>query len=407
MTMHLVRSRHSIERRRPGRLACPRVCTVLVVDDADGSRALSRISLETAGYRVLEARSGAEAVAVFERNYCNCVLFDVPAPEGDAFAACKRLRALPGGRATTIVFFTPLRDVDTFDRALLAGGDDFITKPTVPSELVVRVETALKLRQLRSEHPRHYELLKRQHDALIRLQLERERLMAFIVHDLKNPVSAMDLHAQVLLREPALPKGALESVAQIRTAARQLGRMILNILDVSKAGEGKLSPRRTVVDLRALVAEVITELEMHARARNVKIHGSLEVPLVQADQDLLRRMLVNLVENATRHAPPGGEVTVTAVPCPGGSELRVADDGEGVSPEMRERIFDAFVQAESEGRPRAEGGHGLGLTFCKAAALAHGGRIWVEDGTPGAVFCVMLPHDHGLRAEANVKNSAS
>ncbi len=388
MTMHLVRSRHYVERRRPHRLAPARPCTVLVVEDGD---ALSTSHLESRGYRIIEVKRGADALPVFEREHCDCVVFDVPTSDSDAFSACRRLRSLPRGGAAAIVFLTALRDVDTFERAVQAGCDDFVSKPTVAGELLVRIETALKLRQLRAEHPRHYELLKRRHEALMRLQLERERLVAFIVHDLKNPVSAMDLHAQVLLREPSLSESTHESLAQIRTGARQLNRMILNILDVSKAGEGKLTARRAVVDLRALVAAVIAELEMHAHARNVKIREALEVPVVHGDEDLLHRMLVNLVENATRHAPHGGEVTVTAVPRAGGSEIRVADDGEGVPLQMRERIFEAFVQAEVDGRPPAKGGRGLGLTFCKAAAMAHGGRIWVEDAAPGAAFCVMLP----------------
>jgi two-component system sensor histidine kinase/response regulator len=137
----------------------------------------------------------------------------------------------PGGAGTPVLFLTALRDVDTFDRALRAGGDDFLTKPVRPTELVVRVQSALKLRRMSEELREHYELLKRQRDDLLRLQLQKERLTAFVVHDLKNPVNSMDLHAQVLLREKGLPATARDSATQIRTEARQLTRMILNLLD--------------------------------------------------------------------------------------------------------------------------------------------------------------------------------
>jgi signal transduction histidine kinase len=74
-------------------------------------------------------------------------------------------------------------------------------------------------------------------------------------------------------------------------------------------------------------------------------------------------------------------------------ELRVADTGRGVPLEMRERIFDPFVQVESKDRSVSRSGRGLGLAFCRLAVEAHGGRIWVEDANPGAVFCLRLPHD--------------
>ena len=156
-------------------------------------------TLEDEGYRVVLANGGAEAIAAFETERPDCVLLDVRMPEVDGFAVCERIRALPPAAETPILFLTALRDVDTFDRALRAGGDDFLTKPVRPTELVVRVQTALKLRRMSVELREHYDLLKQQRDDLMRLQLQKERLMAFVVHDLKNPVNSMDLHAQLLL----------------------------------------------------------------------------------------------------------------------------------------------------------------------------------------------------------------
>jgi signal transduction histidine kinase len=86
-------------------------------------------------------------------------------------------------------------------------------------------------------------------------------------------------------------------------------------------------------------------------------------------------------------------VSITITDLPGATELRVADAGRGIDPEMREKIFNAFMQVESNSeRTVARSSRGLGLTFCKVAVEAHGGSIWVEDATPGAVFCLRLPH---------------
>jgi two-component system, sensor histidine kinase and response regulator len=366
--------------------------TILVVDDNEANRALARSTLEDEGYAVVLATGGEEGMAAFERERPDCVLLDVRMPDVDGFAVCRRIRALPHGAGTPVLFLTALRDVDTFDQALRAGGDDFLTKPVRPTELVVRVQTALKLRRLGAELREQYDLLKRQRDDLVRLQLQKERLMAFVVHDLKNPVNAMDLHAQLLLRERGLPENARSSAAHIRSAAQQLGRMILNLLDISKADEGKLEPRWSNVNVRALVTAVLGEQELAAQARGVSLQSAIEVDRLRADEDLLRRTLANLVENAIRNAPSGTAVTVSVSARDGGSELQVSDAGRGIPPEMREKIFDPFVQVDSGDWSLSRGGRGLGLTFCRLAVEAHGGRIWVEDAVPGARFCVGLRH---------------
>lgn len=366
--------------------------TILVVDDNELNRALARSTLEDEGYRVVLASGGAEGIAAFAKERPDCVLLDVRMPEVDGFMACERIRALPGGAETPVLFLTALRDVDTFDRALRAGGDDFLTKPVRPTELVIRVLCALKLQRMKVELRGHYELLKHQRDDLLRLQLQKERLTAFVVHDLKNPVNSMDLHAQFLLRDRTLSDSARESVTQIRSQARQLTRMILNLLDVSKADEGQLAPKGSDLDLRALVDEVISELGVNAESRKVGLRAVLETDRVHADEDLFRRTLTNLVENAIRYAPAESAITVTAVRLDRDTEIRVADEGSGIPPEMRENVFSPFVQVESGERVVAHGSRGLGLTFCKLVIEAHRGRIWVEDAAPGAIFCVRLPH---------------
>jgi two-component system sensor histidine kinase/response regulator len=364
---------------------------VLVVDDNEANRALARSTLEDEGYDVVLAAGGAAGVAAFEAEQPDCVLVDIRMPGVDGFAVCERIRALPHGPETPVLFFTALRDVDTFDRALRAGADDFLTKPIRPAELVVRVQSALKLRRLSAELREHYELFRHQRDDLLRLQLQKERLMAFVVHDLKNPVNSMDLHAQFLLRERELPATALDSVAHIRTEARQLTRMILNLLDLAKADEGQLAPKRSDINVRGIIEEVLADLGVNARDRSVNLRSSVAMDRINADEDLFRRTLTNLVENAIRYAPRETSITVTAAHVDGAAELRVADAGTGIPLELREKIFDPFVQAEFGERPAAHSGRGLGLTFCKVAVEAHGGRIWVEDAAPGAVFCVMLP----------------
>ncbi len=366
--------------------------TILVVDDNEANRNLARGALEDEGYKVVLANGGAEGVAAFSRERPDCVLLDVRMPGVDGFAACSEIRKLPGGSETPVLFLTALRDVDTFDQAIRAGADDFLTKPVRPGELVVRVDTALKMRRMRAELRDHYELLKHQRDAMLRIQLQKERLTSFVVHDLKNPVNSMDLHAQLLLREPGLSDRARNSATQIRQEARQLVQMIMNLLDISKGDEGKLTPKRAEIELSRLVQPLVDDLQTTAHARDVLLEADVPAGKARLDEDLIRRVLANLVENAIRHAPAGTKVSIGVKISERGTDFRVTDGGTGIPPEMRQRIFDPFIQIEGGAVRSTRTGRGLGLSFCRVAVEAHGGTIWVEDASPGAAFCLSVPN---------------
>jgi two-component system sensor histidine kinase/response regulator len=364
---------------------------VLVVDDNAENRALARATLEEEDYTVVLAENGTAGILAFEQERPDCVLLDVRMPDLDGFAVCQRIRQLPGGAETPVVFLTALRDIDTFDQALRAGADDFLTKPVRPTELLVRVQAALKLRRMSHDLREQYDLVRHQRDALMRLQLQKERLSAFVVHDLKNPVTAMDLHAQVLLSDPALPDHAKEAASQIRNEARALMRLILNLLDISKSEEGRLEAHAREVDLTKLVREAFESVEPKARSARVRLGQDLGAERVWADPDLLRRVLENLLDNAVRHTPRDGQVLLATSATAAGVEIRVRDSGKGVPAELRDRIFDAFVQLGPE-RGTTHTGRGLGLTFCRLALEAHAGSISVEEANPGAIMRLLLPH---------------
>jgi signal transduction histidine kinase len=362
--------------------------TVLVVDDNHENIALARDTLEDEGIHVATAGNGSDAIATFEKVPVDVVLLDVRMPVLDGIETSKRIRALPGGEDVAIVFVTAQRDVDTFDRALAAGGDDFITKPYRPAELIVRVHTALRLRRLATERSELYAQLKRQRDDLQRLELHKQQLVAFLVHDLKNPVNAIELHAQRILRHAAADARSRDAAAKIDDEVRSLLRMITNLLDLGKADEGRLVPARQHIDARELVDRAIADLSVRAGSSQVALVADVHASTVRADPDLLQRVLANLVENAIRHAPEGSQVRIAVMSAEGGVELSVADAGPGVPAERREQVFERFVSA-SDNATRTN--RGLGLAFCKLTVEAHGGRIWIDDSHPGAVFRFFLP----------------
>ncbi len=362
--------------------------TVLVVDDNADNRALARATLEDEGFVVVLAVNGEDALARFAHTRSDCVLLDIRMPGLDGVTVCGRLRELPGGADVPILFVTAQRDLDTFDRARDAGGDDFITKPYRPAELVTRVGAAIKLRRMALERSGLFELVRKQRDDLMRLQLQKEQLAAFLVHDFKNPVNAIELHGQRILRDPASSERSRDAALKIQAESRALLLMISTLLDLSKADEGQLLPIKEPVDLDGLVCSVVDEMGPRTQAASVSLTHETNSLKISADPALTRRILENLIDNAIRHAPEGSTIQVSAARTGAGVEVRIADAGTGIPVAFRETVFDRFAQA---GADTSRIGHGLGLAFCKLAVEAHGGRIWVEDAAPGAVFCMAWP----------------
>lgn len=361
---------------------------VLVVDDNVENRALAQATLEDEAYDVELAVSGADAIAAFARRQPDCVLLDIRMAGLDGIATCTQLRALPGGADVPILFLTAQRDVETFDRAREAGGDDYITKPVRPTELVTRVANAMRLRRMAVERGELYEQTRRQRDDLMRLQLQKEQLTAFLVHDLKNPVNSIELLGQRILRDRDASARVRDAATKIHDESTALLRMITNLLDLSKADEGQLAPEVTACAVAPLFATVIEAMTVRANVVGVRLEATVAGEHVRADPALLRRVLENLVDNALRHAPEETVVSLAAAARDGGVLLRIADAGHGVPVEQRDRIFDRFVQGTG-GRSN----RGLGLAFCKLAVEAQRGRIWIEDASPGAAFCVWIPDD--------------
>lgn len=361
---------------------------VLVVDDNAENRALARATLEDEGYRVRVADDGEAALAALAEECADCVVMDVRMPRLDGVATCQRLRSLPGSEKVAVVFVTAQRDVDVFDRAVSAGGDDFLTKPYRPDELVLRVQTAVRLRRLTAERGELVGELRQQRDRLQRLELQREQLIGFLVHDLKNPVNAIGLQAELLRRWAERPEKVQLGAARIAAEKESLLRMITNILDIGRADEDRLMLNPSEVDLHHLAEEIVDEFTDRAAMGGVRLTGPDIHAVARADADLMKRVLANLVDNALRHAPESTVITIGAASEGSEVELSVRDEGPGVPLAMRERIFDRFVgSAAHAGRTN----RGLGLAFCKVAVDAHGGRIWVEDGNPGSVFRLRLP----------------
>ncbi|MDQ6742673.1 MAG: ATP-binding protein [Candidatus Dormibacteraeota bacterium] len=218
------------------------------------------------------------------------------------------------------------------------------------------------------------------------------RFTADAAHEFRAPLALMRTQVDVTLRRPRSAAEYEASQRALLPEIERLSRLSDQLLLLARADAGALAPRHEVIDVPEFLEDTVERWRPVARERRVEILSQLPLEgSLTADADLMRRLLDNLVDNAIRHTPPGGSVSVTATEKPGWWELAVRDTGPGVDPAFRPRLFERFARAD-EARSSSTGGAGLGLSLCAAIVHAHGGAISLEDsGLPGANFVVRLP----------------
>lgn len=232
------------------------------------------------------------------------------------------------------------------------------------------------------------------------LESYRQELSYMIVHDLRSPLAGVITGLSIASEEADLlpddpHRATLRATLRVSLeSANGLLRLVEEILDVNKLEAGEVPLVFSPLDLRELAAEAVETLSGAASEAGieVQINAPDDLEPVPADHDKIRRVLINLLDNALHYTPDGGQVRIDITPREGYQELVVTDTGEGIPEEMRERIFERFVQGNVLARKRGPKGSGLGLTFCKLAVEAHGGRIWADAGPEGgAAIHVVLP----------------
>lgn len=363
---------------------------LLVVDDDESNRDVLSRRLGIQGHIVKTASNGPDALRIVGEQPFDLVLLDIMMPEMDGYEVLSRLKENVESQQIPVIMISALSEVQSVVRCIEAGAEDYLTKPFDSTLLKARVSASLEKKRGRDRETVLFEQLQANYKKLQEVERLRDDMRNMIVHDLRTPLTSVIVGVEMLEKQGDLNEVQREMMTIAVGGGKTLLGMINDLLDVEKMESGSTQLQYSEVTAESLVASAIEQVVSLAQECDTTLLADIEddLPSFPADEQMLSRILVNLIANAIKFTP-GGAVTVTASEA-GSSTIRFAirDTGDGIPSEAFERIFEKFGQLGSKTRV----GTGLGLAFCKLAVEAHGGRIEVESKpTVGSTFSFTIP----------------
>jgi signal transduction histidine kinase len=364
---------------------------VLVVDDNADMRAYL-VRLLADEYRVVSAHDGADALAKARRSLPSLVVADIMMPVMSGHDLLKAIRGDETLRTIPVILLTARAGTDARVESLEAGADDYVSKPFNEEELLARIKNQLRIHRQEQELEAKaaqlqalYSKLEAINAELRELSLRKSEFVSIVSHDLRTPLAAMSGFVDNLMDEIAGPLTEKQRryLDRIKSNIGRLVRMINDLLDLSKIEAGTMRLDSKTFPIGDLAETVIDNLQGLAREKSISLRATTvdKNLLVLGDPDKLTQVLTNLVQNACKFTPAGGEVRLdVTADGTGFAQVCVADTGCGIPPEETTQVFEKFYRGtSSHGEAR---GAGLGLAIAKHFVELHQGRIWV-DSLPG------------------------
>jgi CheY-like chemotaxis protein len=361
---------------------------ILIVDDVPTNLTILSSVLKHQGYRVRPVPNGSMALLVAEKEKPDLILLDIMMPEMDGFEVCRRLKENPSLSDVPVIFISALNDTSDIVKALRSGGVDYISKPFRADEVIARVGTHLKLSQ-------QSKMLKKQSAELQDLITTKDKFFSIIAHDLRGPLGGfMGLTEMMSDESISLPPEQLRELSvDLCVSARNIYNLLENLLEWARMQKGQIAFNPEKLTLSDVVAECAKSLADSIRAKSIQL--TIDIPEnheVFADSNMIQSVLRNLVSNAIKFTPKGGEVRISAHYTEINTTVVVVKDtGIGMNKEM---IANLFLLSTNNSRPGTEGEHstGLGLHLCKEFIDKHEGELWVESEVgKGTSFYFTIP----------------
>jgi signal transduction histidine kinase len=226
------------------------------------------------------------------------------------------------------------------------------------------------------------------------LEQARRDLIAAVSHDLRTPLASVRAMVEALADEVVTDQATINRYHQtIQHQVSNLALLIDDLFELSKIDSGRLQLKLEGGTISDIISDTLESMRAQAVARHIRLTGEVDpnTPHLTMDSAKIQRVIFNLVQNAIRHTPADGSISISAASVADGVKVEVRDTGEGIAGEDLPRIFEQFYRGEKS-RSRSTGGAGLGLAIAKGIIEAHGGRIWVDSKVgEGTIFSFVLP----------------
>lgn len=355
---------------------------VLVVDDSQESVDLLEYFLKPAGYKIIKARDGAEALDIVEKNPPDIILLDIMLPKVNGYEVCEKLKKRQSTFHIPIIMITVLKELKDKIKALEAGADDFLSKPFDSVELLTRVKSLLRIKYYHDEIIKRNQELEKQKEALLREDLLKKELTNLIIHDMKNPLFVIQGNLQMMeMNRSVSPSESSDLYTQrIARSSRSLLRMILNLLDISRLEQKKMEIEPVPTDLNLMVNDIVESFKDIPEHQSKSVHMRMrdDLPNIFVDKEIFERVLENCFNYIFQNTPEFMSVEVETVETQKGRlQLSITHDGKAIPEEFREKIFLKNAQPELK-KAGYKPARGLGLIFCRLALGVQNGKLYLD-----------------------------
>ncbi|HZF30226.1 MAG TPA: response regulator [Gammaproteobacteria bacterium] len=430
---------------------------ILLVDDTPARLLTYEAILGSLGHNLIRARSGDEALVRLLESEVATILLDVSMPGLDGFETAALIRGHPRSAQTPIIFVTGvhLTEVDRL-RGYEMGAVDYVSVPVIPEILRGKVHVLVQLylqrrelsrlndaliaanaelaeahHALKAENTRELQALNRTLEQAneqltaeiaernrVEVQLQdaarrKDEFLAILAHELRNPLSAIHNGVQLLHADQVSAERVNWVRELLSRQVKHLTRLIDDLLDVRRITTGSVQLQREPLDLESVLEQSVEAVRslIDARRHALRMRAVGEALHVEADPVRLTQVFINLLTNAAKYTPDGGSIDVTLeadIAQPAWAVVRVRDSGAGIAPDMLERVFELFAQANPTAA-RTHSGLGIGLSLVRGLVELHGGTVRaVSDGLGrGSEFIVRLPVLAGERPRASNGNGGA
>ena len=342
---------------------------VLIADDSDVERILTRKAIEPLGFKVVEATDGIECLEAIERYDPCLVVLDVVMPNLDGYDVCEVLRQDPRHLNLPILMVTGRDDVESIEKAFEVGVTDFLIKPVNRKLLGYHIKCLIRFCRIEQELNKSRVISQ-----------ARSEFLRIVSHEFRTPLNAIIGFSEILKGESFGSLGNdryVEYADDIHQSGVHLLGLINDVIEFSRLETQSVRPQDEQVVLEDVLASLRRRFASRAEEANITMIWDIasDLHVVNGDERMIRRALVSIITNAINFTPGGGQVTVTAVSDRiSGLKITIADTGIGIAPEKIPAILEAFRQADNR-QTRKYGGVGLGIPLSKAMIELHGGTL--------------------------------